>query len=57
MGGDQILWHYLNLEKRLFQMYVVRFSGFMVIPSMLRVSPSAKLSISPSMLPSSSKHT
>ena len=57
MGGDQILWHYLNLEKRLFQMYVVRFSGFMVIPSMLRVSPSAKLSISPSMLPSSNKYT
>ena len=36
-------------------MFLVRFSGFMVIPSMLRASQSAKLS--PSMLPSSSKHT
>ena len=41
MGGDQILWHFLNLEKRFFQMYVVRFSGFTVTPSMLRVSPSS----------------
>ena len=41
MGGDQILWHFLNLEIRFFQMYVVRFSGFTVTPSMLRVSPSS----------------
>ena len=35
-------------------MFLVRFSGFMAIPSMLRASQSTKLSISPSMLPSSS---